>query len=245
MKLNKKSIICINAIIIFIVLLFDGLYYGLKFSSMESDDRIWFKCVASVMFVLLLGVNFLIGIFKTKDRNIKFPLLMLYGVILACAGDIALYWNFIIGASLFGLGHVFFISAFFVLSKFKLKDLIPMGIGVLISVLVVALYPKFDFEGMDVVIYIYAVVVSAMLGKAISVMFNKEVNFYNRLFICLGGTLFFLSDLMLVFCQFADAGEVFDALCLIFYYPAECFFGLSVLAYYLKGDFKNLINDNK
>ena len=45
----------------------------------------------------------------------------------------------------------------------------------------------------------------------------------------LGTLLFFLSDLMLVFNQFARAGEIFDFLCLLLYYPAECFLALSVL----------------
>jgi uncharacterized membrane protein YhhN len=154
---------------------------------------------------------------------------MLVGLTFAMCGDIVLNVWFIGGAILFAVGHVFYFVAYCFLQKFKWLDLI-FGASIFIpSVLFITLAPIFDFGGiiMELVCIVYAIIISIMLGKAIS-NFVREKNLTNLL-ILIGSILFFFSDLMLLLNVFANLSVVFDVLCLVTYYPAECILALSLL----------------
>ena len=101
------------------------------------------------------------------------------------------------GAIIFALGHVFYFFAYSQLVKFEWKDLIYGACILVPSVLVITLVPLFDFGGivMQLVCIIYAVIISMMVGKAISNYIKVKSNI--NLFILVGSILFFISDLML------------------------------------------------
>ena len=96
------------------------------------------------------------------------------------------------------------------------------------SVLLITLAPLFDFGGilMEVVCVVYALIISCMVGKAISnlVAEHSVIN----IIIMVGSILFFFSDLMLLFNVFGNLPKLVDILCLVTYYPAECLLGYSI-----------------
>jgi hypothetical protein len=74
---------------------------------------------------------------------------------------------------------------------------------------------------MKAVIYAYGVIISIMLGKAISNCFSSLDNKV-KYPILIGALLFYLSDLFLLFYKFAGIDGFTRFLCLHLYYPANC-----------------------
>lgn len=144
------------------------------------------------------------------------------------------------GAALFAVGHVLFFAAFCALEGLTFRGFAAAAAVAVPSFCLLLLYDGFDFRGFDAVIYAYAVIICCMLGKAISVGSSRLLDARIRIVVSAGAALFFFSDLMLVFHQFAGGGALFDALCLGTYYPAEFLLAFSVLAVsafgYAKGE---------
>jgi len=198
-------------------------------------DSLLVKSLTSFGFVLI-GVIGLCCELKNKTSNKKFCIIMFLGLFFAMLGDIVLELEFIVGALLFAVGHVFFFVAYCTLRKFKLKELIPCALIFVPATLLILLLPIFDFGGvlMQVVCVIYAIIISFMTGKAI-VNYVKIKNVFS-LMIMVGSVLFLFSDLMLLFNVFSNVSKVFGYLCLGTYYPAECILATSLLI-------KNKTND--
>ncbi len=185
------------------------------------------KSIASGLFVLCGAVN-LYFLFKNhKGEGIWKGIILLTGLAFAAAGDIVLIDHFVMGAVLFAIGHVFFLVYFCLLQKFHVMDFILAGLLILVALLVILLYPKFEFDGLKMVVVIYAIVISCMLAKAIGNYFNFKNT--PNLITMLGAFLFFFSDLMLLFYVFAGNVEIFDYFCIYTYYPAEFMLALSIL----------------
>ena len=186
------------------------------------------KSVLSAMFVILGAVNFVYVVKKHQQFNM-FMLMMLIGLFFAMLGDIVLEIEFIIGALLFAVGHVFFLVSYITLKKYCIKDLI-ISLSIFIPCVFVILFvPIFDFGGimMQMVCIFYALIISLMTGKAIA-NYTAEKNLLN-LVIMIGSLLFILSDFMLLFSVFSEAGRWTTMLCLATYYPAQCFLAYSIL----------------
>lgn len=178
------------------------------------------KSIASILFVLCGVFNLVYSICLKKTEYIKFAIVMVLGLIFACLGDILLIDYFIIGAASFAVGHIFYFFAFSVLIKFKPKDLY-FGSGIFVLGLILLLVYPFNFDGMLPLVIVYALIISMMLGKAISNAFDKNSNKLLNIIIAIGAFLFFFSDLMLVFDIWGGGSIIFDYLCLGTYYPAE------------------------
>lgn len=191
-----------------------------------------FKTIASVLFVICGLVNFIV-VYKHEKNSKLYGWFMLTGLVFACAGDILLIESslFIYGAISFAIGHVFFFVAYSTLYKINWKDiLISLGIFAVALVVILAI-PVFEFDGMLPVVIIYALVISFMLGKAISNFAFCKENKIQNLIIMIGSILFFLSDLMLLFNVFSnivDPYRIFDIICLVLYYPAEILLATSI-----------------
>lgn len=216
----KKITYSINLLFLLAIIILDIFYiiYG----------GLLLKSITSFLF-FTLGIINLIFVIKMKTDKLKFSIYLLIGLFFAMLGDILLEINFIIGAIFFAIGHVFYFVSFCHLNKFSWKDLI-YGIVIFIpSVLVITLYPHFEFGAvmMEILCVVYALVISFMVGKAISI-YVAEKSIY-RLIIMIGTILFFFSDLMLLFNVFSDVGRVFSVLCLATYYPAEFLLAFSIL----------------
>ncbi len=218
---KRKTLLWTNLFFALLIIAFDVLYIVFQ------NQPYIYKTTASVLFVVLGVVNFIFAFFMGKERNRLFKYFMLTALVFACLGDILLIDYFIVGAILFAIGHIFFFVSYSLLHKIHWRDflisLIIFGVA-----LIVILVPKiYDFNGMLPIVIVYAFVISFMLGKSISNLFEKKY-FGKDLFIMLGSLLFFLSDLMLLFNRFSDVSALFGTFCLVFYYPAEVLLAISI-----------------
>ena len=213
MKNKFNWFIILNLILIVAVVVGDVFYI--------IDDSLLTKSLTSACFVALGAVNLVYAI-KNKTTNFKFCILMLVGLFFAMLGDILLEIEFIVGALLFAVGHVFYFVSYCMLISFKWKDLIFGAVIFVPSTLFIVLAPFFDFGGilMELVCVFYAVIISCMVGKSISnYVADKKVL---HLLLLIGSCLFFFSDLMLLLNVFGNMPRVIGILCLATYYPAEC-----------------------
>lgn len=219
----KDYFLFINLALAVLVWLGDCLYI--------RYDELWMKSVTSAMFVAIGIVNLVYLILnKFALKSLKFPILMLTGLTFAMLGDIILEVQFIVGAALFAVGHVFFFVSYIMIEKFKWTDLL-YGLCIFVpAALLITLAPIFDFGGvlMEVVAVIYAAVISCMVGKSIA-NFVRDKNKTN-LIILLGSVLFFVSDFALLFNVFSHL-PYFGAICLGTYYPAEVLLGFSIFMF--------------
>ena len=191
------------------------------------NGGIFLKAATSLGFLLIAILNAFF-IFLSNNAGKKFSFLMLWGAISSFLGDIILNIDFIIGALIFALGHIFYFCAYCSVSNYKNKDFL---IGLLIfipSLLFIIFYPFFNFGSLAMkgICVIYALIISTMLGKAISLSFQRKQGF--SFMIAAGSFLFFVSDIALLFYMFSDAGEVANTLCLLTYFPAQTILALSV-----------------
>lgn len=186
---------------------------------------VYVKAFASALFVATGLVN-LIYVLKNQTKNKMFPIMLFVGLVFAFLGDVLLEIQFIVGAGLFALGHVLFFVSYCFLSKISWKDLL-FGLAVFVpSLLIILLVPIFKFDGiMKIVCIVYALIISFMVGKAISnLVKNKSLL---NVIILVGSCLFFFSDMMLLFSNFGGVA-VCGAFCLLTYYPAEFFLAYSI-----------------
>ena len=219
--LENKILLTLNIVLALLIICFDICLINMH------DQPYIYKVLASVLFVVLGAVNFAYVYKRTDQRNALFKYFMLIGLAFACAGDIFLIDFFIIGALLFAIGHIFFLISYCMLHKPNWLDLI-ISLCIFAIALIVILVPQiYDFRGMLLIVIVYALVISFMLGKAISNLTRKEYKLSN-LWIMLGSLFFFLSDLMLLFSRFTDISGVFGTLCLVLYYPAEIMLAMSI-----------------
>ena len=218
-KLNWFNVL--NVALILAVLVGDVFYI--------LEDTLLIKSITSLCFVALGVVNLVYAI-KNKTANFKFCVLMLVGLFFAMLGDIVLDIKgmFIYGALLFAVGHVFYFVSYCQLISFKWKDLIYGAAIFVPATLLITLAPFFDFGGilMEIVCVFYAVIISCMVGKAISnYVADKKLL---HLLLLIGSCLFFFSDLMLLLNVFGNMPRVIGILCLATYYPAECVLACSI-----------------
>ena len=131
---KMQKVLIINIVFSIVVLVCGNLFY---------NHIAVAKTIGSVLFVVQCLTNIILGkLLYNKEKNI-FVWVLLLAQIFACAGDIVLEINFANGAIVFGIGHILFLVAFYVLNKFNWKD-IPFILGlVIIVILVLTLYPNF------------------------------------------------------------------------------------------------------
>ena len=218
-NLTRKYMVIFNVIMALAIFGMDILYM--------SIGTLLIKGVTSGLFFVMGLVNFIYAV-KSKTKNFKSSLFLLLGLFFAMLGDIILNINFVIGATLFGIGHILFFVSYCSLIRFKWFDIL-YGIAIFVpSMLFIVLSPLFDFEQvlMEAVCIAYALVISFMLGKSISNLIRDHTILNLTIFI--GSVLFFFSDLMLLLNVFAGLGRAFDILCLLTYYPAEIVLALSI-----------------
>ena len=209
----QKKFGIINIILISLVLALDTIY--------ACVGGLWLKGLTSLGFVSI-GIINLVFMYKCSAEERKFGIIMLIGLVFAMLGDIVLNVFFEGGAVLFAIGHIFYLVAYCQLVSFKWTDLIA-GISIFIpSILFITLAPIFDFGGlfMEMVCIVYALIISVMVGKAITNLI-KDHSLVN-LILVIGSALFFFSDLMLLLNVFAGLPRVIDILCIATYYPAQC-----------------------
>lgn len=229
----KKAFFIVNMLLLAVLLALDVVYI--------VEKTLLIKAITSSVFVIIGIIN---TVFAIKSKaNLKFPIVMLVGLVLAMLGDILLGIDFIVGAGLFAGGHVLFFISYCMLSKFTLKDLIYGVVIFVPSVLFMVLAPMFEYGGalMEVVCVVYALIISFMVGKSISLLVSQK-NMLSLL-ILIGSVMFFLSDFMLLLVRFGGVA-VADILCLVLYYPAEFLLAFSIFVHSLKSKSDTGVKDS-
>lgn len=217
----KKGFIIANVILATICVILDIFYiiYG----------GLLLKGITSLFFVLI-GITNLVYACIRKSSRISFAIIMVIGLVFAMSGDIGLNIDFITGAALFAIGHIFYFVAYTTIHKFRLRDFIPAAC-IFVPCLILLLTPIFDFGSviMQVVCICYALIISCMVGKAASNYLSYKSGL--NLVILIGSVLFCFSDLALVFDMFSTVFPplLTEILCLGTYYPAECVLAYSIL----------------
>ena len=226
----KKLFIKANTIMLTLILAFDVWYM--------FGGGLLAKSIASLMFVGVGIINFM---YCVKHKvNLKFPKWMIIALTCAMLGDILLVLNFYLGVAVFAIGHIFYLVSYCKLEKFNLKDLI-CGVSIFAVALCVILFAPFlDFGGilMKSVCCAYALIISLMVGKAISNLLKEKNATYMT--IVIGSTLFFVSDLMLMLDKFGNIPGT-SYLCLGTYYPGQFVLAFSLFIYAST----NKLNENK
>lgn len=189
---------------------------------------VFLKTVTSIMFVVIGFINLMYCI-KSK-ANLKFPMLMVAGLICGMLGDILIVFNFYLGVVGFTAGHIIYFISYCMLEKTSRRDLI-FGIKIsAIALFVILFTPFLNFESTLIhgICCIYAIIISFMVGKAISNIL-KEKRLIN-IIIVIGSILFFISDFMLMLELFGNVSKALY-LCLVTYYPAQFILAFSIFVY--------------
>lgn len=228
--MNKKRIFftIINLMFAGIVILFDYLFLSSYLAKDDKSIYVTYKIIASAGFVLMNVFNIVFAklAFNKKYKH-WFIYFLLAAQIVVFVADIILEYNFMLGAIVFACGHLVFLSSFFILEKFKLRDLVFMLLFSIPAVLVVIFYPYLAAGDMFIVLVAYAFIIGSMVGKAFSNTLSN-INRFLKWTIFIGVLMFFLSDMMLLFANFTDRNiiswetiVVFKYLCLFLYYPSN------------------------
>ena len=219
MKKNK-FIFSVNTVIIAAIFVLNYFYQrnGFDFT---------LKCICSGGFALL-GILNLWNALAARLGNTKFYIGMASGLMLAMLGDVLIGYDFIIGAATFAMGHICFVIAYCFLRRIQKFDLIISGalfLGALIFLLFCPLL-SFEVPAFKIVCIVYALIISLMLGKAIGNFIKEKTTVTGT--IALASTLFFFSDLMLVFDWFIGLWNWTSEACMGTYYPALCLLAFSM-----------------
>lgn len=223
MKKARNSMLLVN-LVFFIVISVLNFFY-------QKNGFIYsLKCACSIGFVLM-GLTNVIYVQDKKNVDKRFCILILTGFVLAMLGDIIIVYNFIAGAAVFALGHVFFLQSYQRLKKYRKVDAC-IGVVLFIGVACFLLFcPWLDFTSsvLKVVCVTYTFIISIMVGKALGNLLYLK-NIYGAA-MAAGSLLFSFSDLLLCLYKFSDSSALTKHLCAGTYYPAVCILAFSIYLY--------------
>lgn len=182
----------------------------------------------SSIFVLMGIVNLCFAI-KNRKQNMKFYVAMAAGLFLCMMGDAMLRVDFVMGAATFACGHISFLVSYYFLQKVRKWDFIFGGILFALVGSFIAFCPLLVFSDayMQWVSLAYALIISMMVGKAVSNYLALRMKY--RLFMAIGSGMFFFSDFMLLCNWFMETGSITRKLCMITYFPALGVLALGML----------------
>lgn len=181
---------------------------------------VWLKGFTSLWFVLLGATNLFYA--RKADINNKKPVYFIFaGLVLGMCADVLLAVFFEVGIAAFALGHVMYLAAFYIVQKPRKTDFaiaIPVAA---VSILVITGTPFITVEDgfIQKFLIVYAVIISFMLGKAVSNFFAEKT--VARFIIAASSVLFWFSDLMLAIDMFGTPGRLVWILCSYTYWPAQ------------------------
>ncbi|MBQ7920966.1 MAG: lysoplasmalogenase [Clostridia bacterium] len=219
---KHKILLSVNILLIAVIFILNYFYQ-------KNGFDFTLKCICSGGFALLGIINLLYAA-ATRQSNMRFYIGTALGLVLAMLGDVLINHDFIIGAATFALGHICFVAAYCFLRKISRLDLLVSGILFFGALMFLLFCPLLTFEVpvFKIVCIVYGMIISLMLGKAIG-NFLKEKSLLNGT-IAAASTLFFFSDLMLVFDWFIGLWDWTNEACMGTYYPALCLlaFGMCI-----------------
>ena len=181
---------------------------------------LWLKGVTSSWFVLLGAVN-LWAARQLPWKNRRVLILIEAGLFCGMCADVLLGIVFFAGVGVFALGHVFYLVAFYFLERFRLRDLVMSLPAAAVSIFLVVGTPWIHVEDpvMRAILIVYALIISAMLGKAVSNLVSQSDTF--RWLLAIGCIMFWFSDLILLMDMFGTSSRLTWILCSYSYWPAQ------------------------
>lgn len=213
------------------ILTFFVMYYFVyqTILSYGTDDRILFKTISSLCFLICAIFSF-----KKSPKTKKYSLLIILGLFSGLIGDIYLGSPtienfFLIGASSFAIGHLFFTTAFLSITSFYFRDVIISLLGSYGIYFFLSNTTLLDIGGNLIIATVYSFIIFFMLIQSLHLLkFIKS----NILFCCisiLGTILFTISDIVLCFeISLPYPQEFLSMVNLLLYYTAQGLLALTL-----------------
>lgn len=196
---------------------------NVAFFKNHAAGMIVFKALASLFFVLAGFCGFILS-----KKNREFSKLMMIASICCMAGDIFLALDssgllFVFGVAGFAAAHVFYSVAFCKVSPIKKTDILAMAVLFAGTVLLLCL-GNFDFKGLFPVLIVYSAIICFMVIKALSLRRCRKEEVCGIRLIMVGGILFLLSDVVLLFWLFGigTVREVQSVNWILYYMAQGC-----------------------
>lgn len=159
---------------------------------------------------------------------------MFLGLMFCSLGDILLIFIrfnsifFILGTASFAVAHIFFSSAFFCFGKLRIRDLVLTVFFSIPCICMVLNRQWINPQNMTPVLIGYAVIISFMLSKSLTLWQYRKSNRYFVNVTIFSATLFVISDCVLLFAIFSThKPNNLTPVNNILYYTAQGLFGLS------------------
>lgn len=209
-----------NMVILALMLLFDILYM--------FNGKLLFKGYASILFLVAGVVNFTYCI--ENKASLNYPKWMVGALLCSMIADIVLNLNFYLGVVIFALAHVFYFISYSRLHKMNRRDFVCGAMIFLFTLAIINFTPFLNFGSsfMKGICSVYALIISLMVGKAISNAI--EENTITNKMIAIGSILFLISDMMLMLNKFGNVPGT-SYLCLGTYYPAQFILAFSMFKF--------------
>lgn len=210
---------------------------------LDSVTFLGFSPVVRVLVKSLTSVFFLITGFIASKSSIRsdktYNKFILSGLFLGLLGDVFLGLDFIsiiyfvIGLISFAAGHILYVIAFSKkYSKLEIRNIVPLCIILPGFFALVFITKKFDFQGVFPCIVFYAVILSIMCGKVLSLLHYREKEPKFVTLTVVGAFLFAISDIILLFILFMpmpiEVKRVLEVINLTSYYIGQGFIALSI-----------------
>ncbi|UCE04406.1 MAG: lysoplasmalogenase [bacterium] len=184
-----------------------------------------FKPLSTTLVIIVAALS----IFVPDKYNLSYTLAIILGLLFSFSGDVVLMFKskraFMIGLILFLIAHVVYSIVFTVYSGFVKRDLISAVVLILLAIIIYFyLYP--GLEKMKIPVFVYIIVISLMMNRAISTFSGKFFNYSQALLISIGAALFYISDLILAINKFRKPFK-YHRINLAFYYSGQLLIALS------------------
>lgn len=214
---------------VLVALMYISLVFLIKYKNQEQEMPILiFKTLTSLLFI---GI----ALASATDKGFStYAILMIVGFVFCTLGDVLILNKknvprFISAIAAFLLGHVFFAIAFCGILGYHWFDAVLI-ILIMANAYYIYKAQKFNLGKFLIPVIGYALVITVMLVKALSAIYIGYPLPIFTAAITIGATLFFASDVILVFLVFKKFCKKWSAVNLILYYTGQALLALSILA---------------
>jgi uncharacterized membrane protein YhhN len=179
----------------------------------------------------LLSAIFVFTALTTPHLNPSYSRLIVIGLVFCLAGDVCLVFNsrkaFLAGLSVFLLGHLVYVGAFFSIAGVNVWSMISLAVAGTLSAIVFT-WLKPHLGSMKGPVIAYVVTITVMVAGAGSVAGVNHFSAAGRWLVAGGAIFFYLSDLFVARHQFVKDAFLNRAAGLPLYYLGQFFLAFSV-----------------
>lgn len=187
------------------------------------------KGLASVFFIAT-GI----ASYHKVKRNKKYCIWILLGLIFSLGGDIFMELSkaqgilFVSGIGSFAIAHIMYSIGFCSLKKITGKDIL-LFITIVTPFILILKFGGFEYDGLQLVVIGYTLLISFMVSKAISIHCYYKGNEKAVVMTILGTVMFLVSDIILLFSLFSKFNYTeLTYVNLLFYYIGQGVLALSL-----------------